>query len=291
MVFFRLRKWMSLSTLEKVIPTNVIGDFIYHLTYFIKFHRRLPIRKKYFNDYLFWLKVRRNDAPQLRREISDKYHVKQYVTKKAGMQFCVPTIQLIPSEPEALAYDYPQRCCIKPTHLSGEVILRTQGEPIDFEKITSWFSKNHYRNGREWNYKSLNPALIVEPIIFDNEDVEDLKFFCKNGHVSFIQVDIARHSNHRRLYFDKNWNELSFSLLYDKSEETFPEPKNLIRLIDLASILSKDFDFIRVDLYTDHEIIYVGELTNFPGNGFEKFIPPEGEKVANELFFEGNKDN
>jgi hypothetical protein len=40
---------------------------------------------------------------------------------------------------------------IKPTHLSGTVILRRDGEALDFDEIESWFDKNYYRSSREAN--------------------------------------------------------------------------------------------------------------------------------------------
>jgi hypothetical protein len=56
-------------------------------------------------------------------------------------------------------------------------------------------------------------------------------------------------------------------------------------MLSLAKMLSKHFSMIRVDLYSDGNQIYVGELTNVSGNATENFIPPKAEVAASKLLF------
>jgi hypothetical protein len=44
-------------------------------------------------------------------------------------------------------------------------------------------------------------------------------------------------------------------------------------MINLAETLSTDSVLLRVDLYELSDRILVGELTNYPGGGVEKFVP------------------
>ena len=44
-------------------------------------------------------------------------------------------------------------------------------------------------------------------------------------------------------------------------------------MITIAQDLSKDMPFVRVDLYNLDGSIYFGEMTFYPGSGFEKFTP------------------
>ncbi|WP_455552031.1 ATP-grasp fold amidoligase family protein [Desulfovibrio sp.] len=46
----------------------------------------------------------------------------------------------------------------------------------------------------------------------------------------------------------------------------------------IASILSKKFIFVRVDLFVSNDDIYVGELTFFPENATGKFSPNSASK-------------
>ena len=43
----------------------------------------------------------------------------------------------------------------------------------------------------------------------------------------------------------------------------------------VAEILSKDFPFVRVDLYYIKGKVYFGELTFYPWSGYVKFSPEE----------------
>ena len=123
------------------------------------------------------------------------------------------------------------------------------------------------------------------PLIFDTTNNEDYKFFCFNGEAKFVQIDIDRRTNHTRLYYDRDWNEHEFSILKAKSSKRFDKPVNYELMLALADTLSKDFEFIRVDLYTDGEHIYVGELTNWPECGLGYFVPRNSEITASKVLF------
>jgi len=269
----------------KIIPNNNFGDKIFSLLHFIRAYRRLPNKEKLLSNYLFQLKHTFEGYNPLRAYVSDKAFVKDYVKGKVGDEYNVPTIKVLKNIGEAESFDFPQRCCIKPTHLSGVVILRENGEEVDFAAIRKWFKTNYYDMGREKNYRYLKPKLIVEPLIFDTTNNEDYKFFCYKGKVKFVQVDIDRRTNHTRLYFDRDWSEQEFSIMKKKSSKKFDKPVNFDTMLSVSDELSKDFEFIRVDLYTDGEKIYVGELTNWPENGNGYFVPREAEKNASNLLF------
>ena len=51
----------------------------------------------------------------------------------------------------------------------------------------------------------------------------------------------------------------------------------------LASQLSKNIPFVRIDFYEVNSKIYFGEMTFFPASGFEKFDPKEWDKKLGEM--------
>jgi hypothetical protein len=131
----------------------------------------------------------------------------------------------------------------------------------------------------------LRPKEIVEPIVFDSDDLLDYKIFCYGGKAKLIQVDVDRHIRHARKFYDTRWNELPFSLLYPRSTRVLEKPRNLDEMLSLGDSLSSQFDFVRVDLYSDGERCFVGEITNCHGNAWESFIPRSAEKLASEMIF------
>ena len=51
------------------------------------------------------------------------------------------------------------------------------------------------------------------------------------------------------------------------------KPNNLSEMINIAEKISKYFNFIRIDMYTNNKEIFVGEITNIHGGATEKFLP------------------
>jgi hypothetical protein len=268
------------------IPENRVGDKFIAFCSFVLRHRRLPTNNLIFNDYLYKIKTSSEILNPLRVFISDKEFVKLYVKAIVGDIYNVPTLAIIDNLAEVESFPFPEICCIKPTHASGHLILRTHGEPVDVQEIRSWMSINYYKKFRELNYKFLKPKIIVEPLIFGDVDPTDYKFFCFKGRPRFIQVDLNRRVSHTKDFFDLTWNRLNFSILPVKSAQySIPMPMNFDSMVTIATKLSENFSFIRVDLYSDGNSIYVGELTNLHHNA-DGFFEPRAAEFSLDWFFE-----
>lgn len=109
------------------------------------------------------------------------------------------------------------------------------------------------------------------------EELSDYKFMCFNGIVKCIFTCTERYSvtGLKVTFFDANWNVLPFERAFPKSSTKVEKPANFFKMIELAEILSKGIPFVRVDFYESNGKIYFGELTFYPGCGFEKFNPSE----------------
>ncbi len=272
--------------LNFVIPKNRTGDRIFSYILFIFKHKRPPSNKMLFNDVLYKIKTSNEILDPLRVLVSDKELLKNYVRSVVGEQYNVRTLGILNDPEDVDRYEFPDNCCIKPTHLSGKVILRTNACPIDRNKIKSWFKLNRYSVGREANYRTLKPKIIIEELIFGRTNVEDFKFFCYNGIPKLIQVDIDRNTNHTRKFFDPEWHELEFSIIYPRNLSVIKKPENLFEMLSVVNILSKAFFFVRVDLYSNGKNILVGEITNCSENAGGYFIPRSAEEKISQYVFE-----
>ena len=63
---------------------------------------------------------------------------------------------------------------------------------------------------------------------------------------------------------------MSFNFIKDPNYK-IKKPKKLKLMLKYAKLLSKEFVFIRVDLYDYNNTIYLGELTFAPNYGFKKW--------------------
>jgi hypothetical protein len=273
-------------TFGQKIPETRLGDNVISYSRFVMTLLRTPKDRLMFNDVLHTIKTTDAILDPLRVFVSDKEFVKLYVRATIGDEYNVPTLSLLTQPDDVDVCEFPLQCCIKPTHASGHVILRRGGEDIDRDKIKKWFGFNYYHWSREANYKYLRPKIIVEPLVFNNAEVEDYKFFCYNGFVKLIQIDFDRSFAHKRACYDINWNQLPFSFKYPKSSKASPKPANLSEMIDIAQRLSLRFGFVRVDLYSDGHRCFVGEITNCAGGACNRFIPEDAEATASKIIFD-----
>lgn len=122
------------------------------------------------------------------------------------------------------------------------------------------------------------------------EELKDYKFFCFKGKVHFFKIDFGRFVEHHANYSSPDGILLPFG---EKSLEPDPNHKevmldNLTNMIRVAEELSKEFKFLRVDLYNVKGKIYFGELTIYPAAGMGAFIPEEWD---DKLGFLLNLDN
>lgn len=271
--------------LLRYMPENRSGNNFISFINFLRVHRRLPTHKPLFNDTLYRIKTTDEIIDPLRVFVSDKEFVKLYVKAVAGDQFNVPTVKVLRTMEEVKNYQFPSDCCIKPTHLSGKVILRRRNSPINFEEIDRWLKRTYYHTTREANYKTLQRKVIVEPLVFDNDNICDYKIFCNNGKPKLIQVDFDRYIDHTRKFYSPDWTEMPFSMLYPRSDRQLEKPQNLDKMLSLAGSLSSQFNFVRIDLYSNGEDCLVGEITNCPENATGSFIPKSAEIIASNMIF------
>ncbi len=272
--------------LNRRLPRTRGFDYLAALLWFVRYQHRLPARKPaLFNDHLFWIKTSDEIMNPLRVFTSDKEYLKMYVKATVGDAHNVPTFAVLRSFEECERYEFPMRCVIKPTHMSGTVILRRAGEPIDLEKIRGWFRTNLYVEIREANYRHLRPKVIVEPFVFDDDNPNDYKIFCARGKPRLIQVDSDRYMDHVQSFYDVHWRRQPYAITSRPSPVDAPRPANLDLMLDLAATLSADLSLVRVDFYSNGEQALLGELTHCHRSSIGVFMPREAEADASRLIF------
>ncbi|WP_137284590.1 ATP-grasp fold amidoligase family protein [Halorussus salinisoli] len=213
--------------------------------------------------------------------LEDKWRVREYVEKKVGDQV-LKEVYHVTDDPDTIPFEtLPEEFVVKPTHSSGPIIIIDDKKDADWESIQAqcndWLSEKHGVLKQEYWYWQINPKIIVEERLHDDEYGVplDFKFFVFNGRVKFIQVDVDRFSGHTRRFFDREWDPQEFTLEFPLGPK-IEKPNKLSEMISVAETLGEDFDFMRVDLYqpNEEEVIF-GELTIAPGSGRERFSPVE----------------
>ena len=260
----------------------LINDKIYiHILYFIKLHKILNIKNPHtFNEKLQWIKLNvRND---LMTQCVDKLLVRDYV-KSYNLERILNKLVGVFHNVDQINFDLlPNKFVIKTTHGSSQNIIVKSKDSINISKVKKllryYLKFNHFIVGREWPYKNVEPRIIIEKFLeeesnLNSSELRDYKIFCFNGKPHFIQVDIDRFTDHKRDFYDLNWNKLKMTLLYENSSLELTKPKNLKEMVNFSAQLSNPFLFCRVDFYEVQNTLIFGEITFFPENGMVEFSP------------------
>lgn len=234
---------------------------------------------KTFNEKLQWLKIY-DKKPEYTRMV-DKYEVRKYIKDIIGEDYLIPLLGVY-NYFEQIEFDkLPNSFVLKCTHDSGGVVICKDKSELNIDeariKINKSLVKNYYYHCREWPYKNVEPRIVCEKYIVDEsgKELKDYKFMCFNGEVKCSFICLNRNSSNGLNvdFYDRDWNSMPFERHYPASGISIPKPKNYDKMIEFAEKLSKDIPFVRVDFYEPNGKLYFGELTFYPGSGFEEFTP------------------
>ena len=260
--------------------------------FYIKLYYRAVFKKKIdlenpktFNEKLQWLKF--NDRNPLYTKLVDKYEVREYIKEKIGEKYLVPIYGVWDKFDEIDFEKLPNQFVLKCTHDSGGIVICKDKSKLDLKeakkKINKALKRNFFYIGREWPYKNVKPRIIAEEYLQEenDDDLYDYKFMCFNGKVKCSFICSGRNSKDGLSvdFYDINWKKMPVERKYKNSKKEFKKPKDYEQMIALSEELSKDIPFVRVDFYEVNGKIYFGELTFYPGSGFEKFNPQKYDEL------------
>lgn len=234
------------------------------------------------NEKIQWLKL--NDRRDIHTICADKFLVRNYIKELIGEEYLIPLICVL-DNPENINPEHLPNTpfIIKTNHDSGSVTIVRDKTKINWSsvknKFKSSFKNNFYYVGREWQYKNIKPKIIVEELLLDsnNNIPNDFKLHCFNGKVFCILVEVDRFENHKKNLYSKDWEILQCDWDF-QIDCNIKKPNNFEKMIELAELLSKPFDYVRVDFYNIGDKIYFGELTFHPGSGWGFFPPKNFDK-------------
>ena len=116
-------------------------------------------------------------------------------------------------------------------------------------------------------------------------ELNDYKIMCFNGraYCSFVCTDRFSEDGLKVTIYDRSWNRLAFKRPYPSSEKEIAKPINYEKMVEIAEAISKDISFVRIDFYECNEKLYFGEITFYPGGGFEEFEPEAWDEKLGKL--------
>lgn len=265
----------------RLTARRVMGASLFERLRFLIAHGRWPrlMGATTFNEKIL---ARKLDASDSRYAlVSDKVAVREWISQRIGDKHLVP-IRAIYNYEDIDRLDSTPGQVVKCANRSGGVYFTTGQSGEEHSQLVKLLKSNLDFDFAKWSgepwYDDIPKRVISEESLIGQDGIppNDYKFFVFHGIVRTIQVDIDRFSNHRRAMFDRDWNSQPCIYGYEPPKVPPGRPSSLDRMIEIAEVLGREFDFVRVDLYEidDHKI-YFGEMTLAPASGLKRFIPVE----------------
>lgn len=237
---------------------------------------------KSFSQKIVWKKI--YDRNPLLPIVADKYKVRSYIRdclgKEKADKFLVPLL-FASTDPETIPFvDLGEEYIIKANHNSGPPFIVEKGTLPDTKNIILSLKKQLREPygifKHEWAYGKIKKRMIIVEKLLRDENgkiPKDYKFHMIKGKCAFVQVDFDRFTDHSRSLYGRNWRFIKNTTLKFKQGPETAKPTNFESMLALAEELSHPFDYLRVDLYSIKDKIYIGEMTHYPGSGMEKITP------------------
>jgi len=231
-----------------------------------------------FNEKINWLKLYyKNDT--LSRCV-DKYEMKNYIKEQLGEGYTIPLIGAWDNANDIDISKLPSKFALKVNWSSYQNFIVKDKSKFNFDyaksKINSWMLpwRNIYYASFYYGYKNVVPKVIAEEYLEQIDGkLNDYKFYCFNGSPEYLYIVDEGFSANRPLCWDVDNNHI-YKICNEQINST-KQPQNMGKMLEIARKLSKPFPFVRIDLYEAKGKVYVGEMTFYPGNGFNKFTPKE----------------
>lgn len=222
------------------------------------------------------LRRKMKDRSMTLAQLTDKAWAKGYVKKRTKLVKVGPYRIYRGGFPPAFPF------VVKPNNSVGKTVVVRDDQ--DWKYALKIMRKERHKvwgvDKGEWAYSQVRSRTIIEDIIpFDYE----IKLYSFNGKVGLIKALTKPSKKYRRPprstldLFDENgkytgiqYNDREFGVY---TEDFTSEEVELFNKI--AHDLSRNVDFVRIDLMKAEDDLYFGEFTFYPTSGYIKFSDPD----------------
>jgi hypothetical protein len=213
--------------------------------------------------------------------LADKVLAHHFVSKLAGKQFVPKQLFVTHSARKAVARFAkcpPGRFVLKANNGCGDVRFSINpGESLEqtVEAMERRMAIPFGRSWGEWHYSTIEPLYLIEerlPAPAGAQAPFDYRFYCFEGKVELIHVDVGRKVNHVRTVYTRDFEFLPDVLIVRTQGLPVEKPAAFTVMRDLAETIARavPHPFCRMDLYFDERFgVKFSEITLTPGNAYQ----------------------
>lgn len=233
-----------------------------------------------------------NDDFEKYARYADKKEVRNYIKEKGLGDHLLEHYQYWDDATKITKEDLPEKFVLKTSNGAGgkDIFVCRDKQTFDLEYAKQQLEKalkQKYKYEKQYNV--YQPRIICEELIDTGTDAwpTDYKFTCIHGQPVDVFVGVGREQGVKFCTRNLNWSVLNNTKPSYLPKVEPEKPKHLEKMVEIAKILSADFDFVRVDLYEYKDNVYFGELTFSPWGGIMYSYTDEAIKEYGRLLREG----
>jgi hypothetical protein len=227
-----------------------------------------------------------HDRDPLLHTFCDKIAAKEWIAARIGPGHTPRTLAVASSVAELEGFQLPDRWMLKASHGSGWYqLVAPPSHPLDAAvraEAERWLKSDYADTYLEWGYRGLPRRLIAEELLTcDGGQCREASAFCFRGKVEAMRINVVssaliphRSSQRTRPRTKECFLDGQLQVLplerhqFEHDRGLADTDRDLLGVfVSMASELSKDTPFLRVDVYISDGGVRIGELTCYPGAG------------------------
>lgn len=237
-------------------------------------------------------------SSSLIEKCTDKWEVREYIKEKGLDEILVPVVGGVWNKIQDIDFkELPNEYVLKATHGCKMNYIVKDSKNLNktncITEMKSWLRTIYGKYSLEPHYYKIQPRIYAEKYLKDLNGLIDYKFHCINGNPEFVLVCSERKysKNGKTMVtldlYDMEWKpifEVIASGMEIPGKGRVRKPAKFEEMKEIAKKLSRDFKFVRVDLYQIEDLVMFGELTFSPACGVfpyftDKFLLEQGKKL------------
>lgn len=262
-----------LNTIQVILGVDAAKVFDTYL----RFHRKINLKNpKTLADKVSFIEL--HEQSEFASRCTDKFEVRNYITSKGYDHILVPVVGGPWDKFDEINFnDLPSSFALKATHGCKMNYMVLDKSKLNIEKcraeVNRWLNTTYGTYSMEPHYIKIPHRIYAEKYLGDMSGLIDYKFHCMNGVPQFVITITDRKTDGDKAMkatldlFDMQWNSIP-EVIGANSEKAgngnVKKPECFEEMVKIATDLSKDFKFVRVDLYEINHKVKFGELTFSP---------------------------
>lgn len=274
----------KIKDIIKRILTIISPKMETKISFRISFKKKLNLKNpKDLNEKILWLKLNLYNNNETVTKCIDKFKIREYLKEK-NLERLLPKLYGVYDTPEEIDWkNLPKSFVIKCNHGCGYNIIVADSSNFNKEEaiknLNKWLKEDYWKKSAEIQYKYIKKKIIIEEYL---GEVKNYKFYCFNGEPKVLYVSSNEVLNGKVIekdkyidYFDMNFRRIDCQLKEhpNNKKDKFEKPRCFEEMKEISKELSKDFPFVRVDLYDVNGKVIIGELTFVPTGGYMHIKP------------------